>query len=52
MDRLLGITDREKELRERDDLTEAERTELVEMEDVREAQRKYQEWRQKRLAAT
>jgi hypothetical protein len=51
MDRLLGIGDRERELRDRDDLTEDERTELVAIEDAREAerQRKYQEERQRRL---
>jgi hypothetical protein len=53
LDQLIGITDREKELRHRDGLTEEETAELVALEDAREAkrQRNYQEWRQKRLAA-
>ena len=50
---LLGIGGGEEELRDRDDLTEAERLELVALEDACEEnrQRKYQEQRQKRLAA-
>jgi hypothetical protein len=51
LDQILGITDREKELQHRDDLTEEERAELVAIEDAREAerQRNYQEERQRRL---
>jgi hypothetical protein len=51
LDHILGITDSEKELRHRDDLTEDERAELVALEDAREErQRNYQAARQKRLA--
>jgi hypothetical protein len=51
-DHLLGVGDREKVLLHRDDLTEAERTELVSLEDAceEERQRNYQASRQKRLA--
>ena len=34
LDQLMGITDREKELRHRDDLTEEETAELVALEDI------------------
>jgi hypothetical protein len=52
LDQLLGISAREQDLRDRDDLTEEETAELVALEDGREAerQRKYQEARQRRLA--
>jgi hypothetical protein len=51
LDRLMGVSERERELQHRDDFTEAERAELVALEDAREAerQRKYQEERQRRL---
>jgi hypothetical protein len=44
LDHLLGVGDREQELRRRDDLTEAERAELLAFGDAREEEReqKYQ----------
>jgi hypothetical protein len=53
LDALCGITDREKELRDKDVLSDDEARELVAIEDAREQerQRQYQNNRQRKLAA-